>query len=208
MGWNAGDGFSPFGTWVGYNEAMILYILALGSPTYPVPARALVHLDERVQVADVLRIHLPQLPAAVRPPVLALLDRLPLASRTCTCETQRHHYFENSRRATYAAQAYCIDNPLRLGRIRRVRVGPHGQDGPTGYNAHGAPPAQNDNGTITPTAAASSIAFAPEIVIPTLRYWYDNFPWLWGPTASRTPSTSTVAWVGPTTSASTRARSS
>jgi hypothetical protein len=38
MGWNPESGFAPFGTWVGYNEAMILYILALGSPTHPVPA--------------------------------------------------------------------------------------------------------------------------------------------------------------------------
>jgi hypothetical protein len=48
-------------------------------------------------------------------------------------------------------------------------------DDPSGYLAHGAPPAQSDNGTITPTAAASSIPFAPEIVIPTLHYMYDTF---------------------------------
>nr|MEE4269907.1 Tat pathway signal protein [Candidatus Krumholzibacteria bacterium] len=33
MGWKPNTGFSTFGNWVGYNEAMILYILALGSPT-------------------------------------------------------------------------------------------------------------------------------------------------------------------------------
>ena len=38
MGWKPGTGFSGFGQWIGYNEAMILYILALGSPTHPVPA--------------------------------------------------------------------------------------------------------------------------------------------------------------------------
>src|SRR5262245_26607731 len=37
MGWKPESGFGPFGTWTGYNEAMILYILAIGSP---VPARA------------------------------------------------------------------------------------------------------------------------------------------------------------------------
>src|SRR5262249_52403210 len=38
MGWQPGTGFSTFGEWVGYNEAMILYILAIGSPTHPVPS--------------------------------------------------------------------------------------------------------------------------------------------------------------------------
>ena len=36
MGWTPESGFSGFGSWVGYNEAMIMYIIALGSPTYPV----------------------------------------------------------------------------------------------------------------------------------------------------------------------------
>jgi hypothetical protein len=40
MGWKPGTGFSGFGQWIGYNEAMILYILALGSPTHPVPPTA------------------------------------------------------------------------------------------------------------------------------------------------------------------------
>src|SRR6185295_16638046 len=55
-------------------------------------------------------------------------------------------------------------------------------DGPNNtYNARGAPPAQNDEGTLTPTAPASSIVFAPEVVIPTLRNMYENYPLLWGP---------------------------
>ena len=48
-------------------------------------------------------------------------------------------------------------------------------DDPWGYTAHGAPPAQDDNGTITPTAAASSIVFAPDEVIPTLHHFYNTY---------------------------------
>src|SRR5262249_35834907 len=36
MGWKPENGFTDFGQWRGYNEAMILYILAIGSPTHPV----------------------------------------------------------------------------------------------------------------------------------------------------------------------------
>ena len=75
-------------------------------------------------------------------------------------------YFENSRRATLAQRSYCIANPGRLGRLLGQPVGPHRLGRPFGYAAHGAPPAENDNGTITPTAGISSLPFAPEVVLP------------------------------------------
>src|SRR6185436_1935005 len=92
-------------------------------------------------------------------------------------------YFENSRRATLAQHEYCIANPGGFLGYSALNWGLTASDDPfTGYEAHGAPPAQNDNGTIAPTAAQGSIAFAPEVVIPTLHWWYDNFHAnLWGP---------------------------
>ena len=39
MGWTPEDGFIPY-DWQGYNEAMLVYVLALGSPTHPVGAEA------------------------------------------------------------------------------------------------------------------------------------------------------------------------
>lgn len=46
------------------------------------------------------------------------------------------------------------------------------------YMARGAPDSVDD-GTIAPTAAASSIAFAPEVVLPTLRHWRQDRPEIW-----------------------------
>src|SRR5213082_1799982 len=43
------------------------------------------------------------------------------------------------------------------------------------YSARGAPPPENDDGTIAPTAVGGSIPFAPEICVPTMRHWYDRF---------------------------------
>ena len=80
-----------------------------------------------------------------------------------------------------AQQAYCIANPGGWAGYGDVTWGLTASDDPDGYLAHGAPPAQNDDGTITPTAAASSIAFAPEVVIPTLHNLYDTYGVeLWG----------------------------
>ncbi|MDD5718264.1 MAG: glucoamylase family protein, partial [Candidatus Krumholzibacteria bacterium] len=70
-------------------------------------------------------------------------------------------------------------------------------DGPDGYLAHGAPPAQNDNGTITPTAPASSIAFAPEVAIPALHNLYDTYgDVLWGPYGFKDAFNLSRFWFG------------
>jgi Putative glucoamylase/Secretion system C-terminal sorting domain len=54
-------------------------------------------------------------------------------------------------------------------------------DGPGNtYNARGAPPPQNDEGTLTPTAPVSSLPFAPEVVIPAIRNMRNAYPLLWG----------------------------
>lgn len=89
-------------------------------------------------------------------------------------------YFENSRRATLAQRAYCIANPGGFVGYSSNVWGLTACDGPgfgsfAGYNARGAPPAQSDDGTIAPTAIGGSLPFAPEVCLPTLRYFYDQY---------------------------------
>lgn len=93
-------------------------------------------------------------------------------------------YFENSRRATYANRAYAIANPKGWIAYGENVWGFTASDGPADidihnirstlrFNAYGARGGgildTNDDGTIAPTAAASSIAFAPKIVLPALQ---------------------------------------
>jgi len=192
MGWTP-EGTS-FGTWVGYNEATILYILAIGSPTHPVPSFSWFTWTSgynwSTQYGQTY---------VTFPPLFGhqyshcwidfrSIQDVYMANKGIT-------YFENSRRATLAQQAYCIANPGGwLGYGPEV-WGLTASDDPFGYGAHGAPPPQNDNGTITPTAAASSIAFAPEIVIPTLhRFWDDYQAGLWGPYGFKDAFNLTAGW--------------
>ncbi len=84
-------------------------------------------------------------------------------------------YFENSRRATLAQQAYCSANPGGFVGYGSNVWGITACDGPVGYGARGAPPAQNDDGTIAPTAPGGSLPFAPEVCLPTLRHLYDQY---------------------------------
>lgn len=174
MGWKPESGFTGFGNWIGYNEAMILYLLALGSPTHPVPDFTWAYWTSgynwSTQYGQTYVIF---------PPLFGhqyshcWVDFRNIQDSYLTL--RGIDYFENSRRATLAAQAYCVANPYQWSGYGPEMWGLTASDDPDGYLAHGAPPAQNDNGTITPTAAASSIAFAPEIVIPTLHNLYENW---------------------------------
>ena len=96
-------------------------------------------------------------------------------------------YFENSRRAVYAQQKYGHDNPGQWAGYSSETWGLTACDGPGdfkqtingvereffSYSARG--PGDRDDGTIAPTAAASSIAFAPEIVVPCIKAMKSRF---------------------------------
>ena len=181
MGWKPGTLFSGYGGWYGYNEAMVLYLLALGSPTHPVPATTWMTWTSGYQWQTwygYTYVNFPPLFGHQYSHCWFDFRNRPDAYMT----SKGIDYFENSRRATLAAREYCIANPGGHTGYGANLWGLTASDDPWGYSAHGAPPAQNDNGTITPTAAASSIPFAPEVVIPTLHYMYDNLgAGLWGP---------------------------
>lgn len=96
-------------------------------------------------------------------------------------------YFENSRRATHVQQQYAIDNPLKFKGYGSNCWGITASDGPgpdtkkidgiirhfSDYLARGVPFGPDD-GTLAPWTVASSLPFAPEIVLPTLENWVHN----------------------------------
>jgi Putative glucoamylase len=98
-------------------------------------------------------------------------------------------YFENSRRATYAQQQYAIRNPLGYKGYGEHCWGITASDGPGAtclkidgidrcffdYTARGVPYGPDD-GTIAPWAAVASLPFAPEIVLPALQHFNDEYP--------------------------------
>ena len=177
MGWKPESGFSGFGAWFGYNEAMILYLLAIGSPTHPIVGCSWSTWTAGYQWETWYGY--------------SYVRFAPLFGHQYThcwvdfrswndgyMSAKGITYFENSRRATYAQRAYCIANPSGWQGYGATLWGLTASDDPPPdplYIAHGAPPAENDNGTLTPTAAISSIAFAPEIVIPVIQNLWTNF---------------------------------
>ena len=196
MGWKPETGFAPFGNWIGYNEAMMLYILAIGSPTHPVPASTWGYWTSGYNWSTQYGYTY-----VIFPPLFGhQYSHCWIDFRDINDEYMSLRgitYFENSRRATLAAREYCIANPLGWTGYGADTWGLTASDDPGGYLAHGAPPGQNDNGTITPTAAAGSIPFAPEVVIPALQNMYNAYGvMLWGEYGFKDAFNLTQFWWG------------
>ncbi len=181
-GWRPESGFIR-NDWLGYNEAMILYILALGSPTHPASADA---WDAWVSGYGAQWRTEYGYTFLTFPPLFGhqyshvWIDFRGI--RDAYMRDKGIDYFENSRRATLAQRAYHMDNPRGYPNYGKNEWGLTASDTPTGYRARGAPPPQNDDGTLVPTAPGGSIVFTPDESIAALRTMYETHSGrLWGP---------------------------
>ncbi|MGZ8376554.1 MAG: glucoamylase family protein [Gemmatirosa sp.] len=180
--------------WRGYMEAMLLYALALGSPTHPVPDGS---WAEWVKTYQWDTFH-GQTFVQFAPLFGHQYSHVWIDFRGIQDAYMRGRgidYHENSRRATLSQQAYAIANPGGWRDYSDRVWGLTASDGPLdstftldgrartfhSYWARGAGRDEiNDDGTIAPTAAGGAIAFVPEIVVPSLvamrqRYGDDLF---------------------------------
>ena len=190
----ADHGFIP-AEWKGYNEAMVLLIMAIGSPTHPIKKEAWDQWcstytwenfegEENVQF-DPLFGH--------------QYSHVWIDFRGIQDDYMREKgidYFENSKRATLSNRAYCIRNPMGATGYGENCWGLTACDGPASttmavngkdwkfhdYRARGACTIQIvDDGTIAPTAAGGSYPFTPDLSEAALNYmWTTYFPDLIG----------------------------
>ncbi len=172
-GWQPDSGHLPF-DWGGYNEAMIVYLLALGAPVHTVNENAWSSWTSSYRWETHYGYSF-----VVFPPLFghqythAWYDFRDI--QDAYMSARGIDYFENSRRATLANRAYSIDNPRGWGHYSETIWGLTASDYPGGYIARGAPPAQNDEGTIAPTAAGGSFPFTPDESLAALRAMYDSY---------------------------------
>ena len=190
MGWFPESGFIKH-DWMGYNEAMLLYVLALGSPTHPVSPDAW-QVWARTYNDD-WGVYQGQEFLAFGPMFGHQYSHVWIDFRGIQDDFMRERgmdYFENSRRATLAQRAYAIDNPMKWKDYGENVWGLTASDGAQQtvqefrgeqrefrhYSARGAGLRENfDDGTIAPTAAISSLPFAPEIVIPATLEMHERY---------------------------------
>lgn len=88
------------------------------------------------------------------------------------------NYFLNNKNITLIHKAYCTDNPHNYVGYNENCWGLTASDDPGGYRVHEP---NNDNGTITPSAALSSLAYTPQESIEVIKYLYRTY-WtsVWG----------------------------
>lgn len=184
LGWKAESGFLSF-KWEGYDEALILYLLGLGSPTHPLPnesypAWTSTYKWKKVYGHEYLY---------AGPLFIHQLSHVWVDFKGIQDSYMRGKgidYFENSRRATLIQQQYALRNPQNFSGYCKDCWGTTASDGPGpstlridgverrfyDYLARGVPYGPDD-GTIAPWAAVASLPFAPEIVLPAIEY-FDN----------------------------------
>jgi hypothetical protein len=180
-GWKPETGFLRY-RWQGYDEALLLYILALGAPAHAIPADSYAAWAETYEwrtIYDISYLH-------AGPLFIHQLSHVWIDFRGIRDASMRAHgsdYFENSRRATLVQQQYAIRNPNGFAKYGEFCWGITASDGPGtltrtvngvrrrffGYLARGVPDGPDD-GTVAPWAVAASLPFAPEIVLPTMEH--------------------------------------
>ena len=186
-GWTPEDGFLEY-DWRGYNEAMLVYLLALGSPTFPVGKQAWTEWTSTYDKS--WRKVFGQEYLSFAPLFGHQYTHVWMDFRKIQDDYMRGRgldYFENSRRAVYAQQAYAIANPLRCNDYGATVWGITASDGPAdieledangkrmyrGYAARGTD--THDDCTLAPTATVASIPFAPELAIPAVLEMHRRF---------------------------------
>src|SRR5262249_45774097 len=130
LGWTPADGFIKY-DWRGYNEGMLVYLLALGSPTFPVGPDAWTEWTSTYELH--WRNHFGQEYLSFGPQIGHQYTHVWIDLRKVQDAYMRRQgldYFENSRRATYAQQAYAIHNPKRCKGYGAVFWGITASDGP------------------------------------------------------------------------------
>lgn len=179
-------GMNPHGQfldakWGSFTEGILIYLMALGSPTYPLPAASWDSIDRHkgdyggyefaveYGFQSIFRYQYPALWYDFR----GRVDRSGM------------DYFENVTRAVLAMRQYCIDQ----GRHFPASYGPDlwglgAADGPgDNYMIYGFPPGDPyspTDGTVIPYAIAGSLPFLPRHSIRALRKLYDEHRNAWG----------------------------
>jgi len=180
QGWKPESGFLHYG-WDGYDEATILYVLGLASPTHALPQDSYLSWTATYQWENIYGYeYLYAGPLFIHQFSHAWIDFAGIQDEFM--REKRSDYFESSQRATLVQREYARRNPYEFEGYGEDCWGLSACDGPgfetlkigdrprrfMGYAARGAPYGPDD-GTLGPCAALASIAFTPALSLSALR---------------------------------------
>jgi hypothetical protein len=217
-GWKPESGFLPYRWDEHFSEAHLQYILALGSPTFPIKKEGYekwVSTFELKKIYDIEYLY-------AGPLFIHQFSHMWIDFRGIHDDYNKKagfDYFQNSKRATYVHRQYAIENTNGFEHYGEFCWGFTASDGPGNkvleidgekrtfydYIARGAPLGPDD-GTVSPWAVVASLPFAPEIVLGTIRHAIERLNLknkrLYGFDASFNPTfpektTNPNGWVSP-----------
>jgi len=187
----------------GYNECLILYVLAASSPTHGVPA-GVYHEGWAENGAidkisyyknDTLHLHMQGDPPHGGPLFWSQYSYLGLDPRGL--KDRYADYWKENVTQSIINYSWCVDNPKHFASYGKDNWGLTASYSVVGYAAH-APDLRHDLGVISPTAAISSFPYTPHQSMAAIRYWYDNMrKKLWGKYGFYDAFSEKAAWYPP-----------
>jgi hypothetical protein len=173
-GWMPESGFLPY-RWDGYSELMMMYLLGLGSTTYPLPTETWDAWKRVTFEYQGLRYIGAFAPLFVHQYSQAWFDFRQKRDRYAD-------YFLNSVTATEVHRRFCLELGRQFPDYSADLWGITASDSQhRGYVAWGGPPAVGPiDGTVVPSAAGGSLPFLPAEclrVLRTIKSVYGNDAW-------------------------------
>jgi hypothetical protein len=171
-GWTPEGGFLA-ARWDSYSELMMLYLLAIGSPTHPIPASSWEAWSRPLFQYQGLQYITVQAPLFIHQYAHAWIDfRNKLDAHA--------DYFQNSAAATQAHKLFCISLSSQFPHYSDDLWGITASDSVNGYVVWGGPPPFGPiDGTVVPCAPAGSLPFLYNDTIRVLRNMRARFPLAW-----------------------------
>lgn len=155
----------------GYNETQIIYVMAASSTTHTIPPEVYHQgwaLNGGIKNGNSYYGYVLPLGWPYGGPLFFThYSYLGLDPRNL--QDQYANYWEQGVNMSSINWAYCADNPKNYVGYRDDCWGLTASDNPDGY---GAQSPTDDNGTITPTAAVSALAYTPEQSMAAIRHFY------------------------------------
>jgi hypothetical protein len=172
MGWTPESGFLA-SRWDTYCELMMIYLLAIGSNTYPVPASAWDAFSRPTLTFQGTTYITTTAPLFIHQFSHAWFDFR-------NKKDAYANYFDNSVKATQAHKAFCLSLNNSFSDYTDNLWGITSSDSSGGYVAWGGPPSMGPiDGTVVPCATGGSLPFVSSDCLKVLRYIRDHYPSAW-----------------------------
>ena len=164
----------------GWNESLIVYVLAAASPTHPISKEVYNNGWTRNGAMKNGKTYYGyELPLGTEKGGPLFLSQYSfLGINPNGLKDQYADYFIQNKNHTLINRAYCIENPKAYAGYSENCWGLTASDNDKGYSAHSP---SNDLGTIAPTAALSAMPYTPEESMQALHFFYYKLgDRLWG----------------------------